>query len=195
MTNPVPASAAVLGSLVSGGLSSENSLSRARRNSPRLFMSSSTRCEPLPRLIGLRMRISIEYSTFPFALRGASERSVMISFCRLAGSSSPKAVPRSFSYWPAAPKDTPPNVGDCPEHIVGDCDRAQSMAIFVMRASALGAAYSATTSDEARVIPRRAQRDKPRRGLIHCLLWKTLPVLSSFSREGRNGDVHVQATR
>src|SRR5262245_28671497 len=168
MTNPVPASAAVLGSLVSGGFAGtlENSFNLASRNSPRLFMSSSTRWLPLPRLIGLRMRKSIEYSTFPFALRGASEMSVMTSLWREVGRSSPKALPRSFSYWPTEPNDNPPNVGDCPGQNVGDCDRAQSMTMLVIRASAADAANSAATSDEARVIPKRVLGDKREKGLI-----------------------------
>src|SRR5207249_3692090 len=71
-------------------------------------------------LIGFRMKMSIEYSTLPLALRGANSMSVMMALRGSDGSSSPKAVPRSFSYWPTVPKAVPTNVGATlmHEHIV-----------------------------------------------------------------------------
>ena len=66
--------------------------------------------------------MSIEYSTMPRTLTGASPISVITAFRGSEGSSSPKAVPRSFSCCPTEPKDSPPNVGDW--------DRAGSMRIL-----------------------------------------------------------------
>ena len=117
MIKPVPASAAVVGSLVEGA-----SLSWPTRIEPRLLKSKSRRWLPALNSMGLRMKMSIEYSTMPRALTGASPMSVITAFRRSAGSSSPKAAPRSFSYCPTEPKDSPPNVGDW--------DRAGSMTML-----------------------------------------------------------------
>src|SRR5436190_11608774 len=67
----------------------------------------------------------------PAALRGASSMSVMTLLRGSLGSSSPVAVPRSFSYWPTVPKERPPNAGDC--------ERASHVTL-VMRASATSGA-------------------------------------------------------
>ena len=94
----------------------------------------NSRWLPFFKLIGLRMKMSVEYATLPLLFRGASSMSVMRAFRGSAGSSSPKAVPRSFSYWPVVPNARPPNVGDC--------ERAGSTTMCVMRASAAGAVTS-----------------------------------------------------
>ena len=80
------------------------------------------------------------------AIRGASSMSVMTAFRGSAGSSSPKAVPRSFSYWPTVPKARPPNVGDC--------DRAESMTM--LRDARLGGGRCQDVpAARASAIPRR----------------------------------------
>ncbi len=136
MTKPSPAFAAVVGSLVSSTW-----LSLPRRICPRLLKSKNSRWLPLARLIGFRMKTSIEYSTIPLALRGASWISVIARLRRSFGSSSPRAVPRSFSYWPTVPKLRPPKVGDWPGNTVGDCERTGSQVTLTILAS---------TSDGAR---------------------------------------------
>ena len=89
---PVPACAAFVGLLLRAV-----SLSAATRISPRLLKSRNSLWFPLVRSMGLRMKMSIEYSTFPRALRGASLRSVITALRGSLGSTSPKAFPRSFS--------------------------------------------------------------------------------------------------
>ena len=84
MTKPVPACAAVEGLLVKGA-----SLSAATRMSPRLLKSRMTLWFPFCRSMGFRMKMSIEYSTFPRALRGANWMSVITALRGLVGSSSP----------------------------------------------------------------------------------------------------------
>src|SRR5688500_17653628 len=51
--------------------------------------------------------MSVSYSTRPLALRGALSRLTMPRLRGSAGSSSPFAVPMSFSYAPAEPKAAP----------------------------------------------------------------------------------------
>ena len=129
MTKPVPACAAFVGLLLAGA-----SLSAPTRISPRLLKSSNSLWLPFVRAMGLRMKMSIEYSTLPRALRGASSRSVITALRGSSGSTSPKALPRSFSYGPTLPSG--PNVR--PSN-AGDSDRAGSMTMRVMWASAGGA--------------------------------------------------------
>ena len=89
--------------------------------------------------------MSIEYSTLPRALRGASFRSVMTALRGSSGSSSPYAFPRSFSYGPTLP----PGPNTRPSK-TGDCDCAGSIAIRVMFA----AAGAAATMNVSRAISR-----------------------------------------
>ena len=129
MMKPVPACAAFVGLLLAVA-----SLSAATRISPRLLKSSNSLWLPFVRSMGLRMKMSIEYSTLPCALRGASLRSAITALRGSSGSTSPKALPRSFSYAPTLPSG--PNVR--PSN-AGDSDRAGSMTMRVMRASACAA--------------------------------------------------------
>src|SRR2546430_16188936 len=78
----------------------------------------------------------------PAALRGASSMSVMTLLRGSLGSSSPVAVPRSFSYWPAVPKLAPPKAADWPGNTLGACERAASQVTLVMRASATSGAMA-----------------------------------------------------
>src|SRR5207237_4202591 len=90
------------------------------------------------RLIGLRTKTSIEYSTIPLALTGANWMSVITLLRESFGSSTPLAVPRSFSYWPTEPKLRPPNVGDC--------ERAGSQVTLVISAWARDGARANTAT-------------------------------------------------
>jgi hypothetical protein len=54
--------------------------------------------------LGLNITKSDVYSTLPFALTGASERSWMIAFFASFGSTSPVKVPVMRSYAPTVPK-------------------------------------------------------------------------------------------
>src|SRR6267143_526381 len=126
MTRPSPASAALTGSLVTVPL-----FSRPRRICPRLLKSNSIRWLPFAWFSGRRTNTSIEYSTMPSTLRVASSMSVITLLRGSFGSSTPLAVPRSFSYWPTVPKERPPNAGDC--------ERASHVTL-VMRASATSGA-------------------------------------------------------
>ena len=107
MTKPSPASSAAVGLLMARA-----PLSRPTRIWPRLLKSRITRRLPRARLTGLRMKMSVEYSTMPRELTGARSMSVMMALRGSFGSSSPKAMPRSFSYWPTLPKERPSKVGD-----------------------------------------------------------------------------------
>ena len=69
---------------------------------------------------------SIEYSTIPRELRGASLMSWITALSGSFGAIPPDAVPSSCSYWPALP----PNAGDISAVIT----------MPVIRASAVGAA-------------------------------------------------------
>ena len=140
MTNPSPASAAVVGSLVRSTW-----FNLPRRIWPRLLKSKNSRWLPFARLIGLRTKTSIEYSTIPSALGAASWTSVITLLRESFGSSTPLAVPRSFSYWPTEPKLRPPNVGDC--------ERAGSQVTLVILAWARdGARANAATMATAMVL-------------------------------------------
>src|SRR5437867_3852686 len=129
MMKPVPAWAAFVGLLLAPA-----SLRAATRISPRLLTSRSSLWLPFVKSIGLRMKMSIEYSTLPRAFRGARLRSVITALRGSSGSTSPNALPRSFSYcptFPSAPKIRPSKAGDS--------DRARSMTMRVTCASAAGA--------------------------------------------------------
>src|SRR6267143_1972550 len=76
----------------------------------------------------------------PAALRVASSMSVTCLLRGSLGSSSPVAVPRSFSYWPTLPKLRPPKAADWPGNMLGACERAGSQVTLVMRASAMSGA-------------------------------------------------------
>src|SRR6266853_3968838 len=71
--------------------------------------------------------------------------STMSRFWRSCGLTSPNAVPTIFSYWPTPGHENPPKVGDC--------ERAVSIWIRVMRASA-GDAASNAASDAMKVMPK-----------------------------------------
>src|SRR6267154_1448914 len=71
--------------------------------------------------------------------------STMTRFCRSCGLTSPNALPTIFSYWPTFGHENPPKVGDC--------ERAASISIRVMRASA-GDAASNAASDAMKVMPK-----------------------------------------
>ena len=123
---PVPAWAALVGLLFS-----VVSFSAPTLISPRLLKSRNSLWLPFLKSIGLRMKMSIEYSTLPRVLRGARAISVMVAFRGSSGSTSPKALPRSFSYGPtrpSGPKTRPSKAGDS--------DSAGSITMRVMWASA-----------------------------------------------------------
>ena len=75
---------------------------------------------------------SIEYSTIPRELRGASLMSWITALSGSFGAISPDAVPSSCSYSPTLPQDVPPNAGDVFAVIT----------MPVIRASAVGAALN-----------------------------------------------------
>ena len=79
----------------------------------------------------------------PCALRGASAMSWMMALCGSFGSTSPYAVPTSFSNWPTEPKLAPPKVGLS----------TRVMTMRVMRACAAVAA--ASKAQRTGIAPRR----------------------------------------
>ncbi|HMJ27339.1 MAG TPA: hypothetical protein VK512_01320 [Xanthobacteraceae bacterium] len=92
----------------------------------------------------------------------------MTRFCRSCGLTSPYALPTIFSYWPTFGHENPPKVGDC--------DRAVSISILVMRASAGDAANNPAASDAAKAVLRvRMLRDTAKKWPMDgSSLW-TLP--------------------
>src|SRR5215468_7477211 len=63
-------------------------------------------------LTGLRMKNGVLNSTIPRAFRGARSRSTRPAFNGSRGSTSISAVPKSLSYGPTDPHETPP-ANDC----------------------------------------------------------------------------------
>src|SRR5260221_6767855 len=95
--------------------------------------------------------------------------STMTRFCRSCGLTSPNALPTIFSYWPTPGHENPRKVGGC--------ERALSISIRVMRASAGDPANNAAASDAAKAmlkarIPRGAAK---RRLMDDSSLWTPLP--------------------
>src|SRR5262245_7076070 len=68
--------------------------------------------------------------------------STMSRFCRSCGSTSPNALPTSFSYWPTPGHEKPPKVGDS----------VAVISIRVTRASANGAAKTPASESAIRVL-------------------------------------------
>src|SRR2546425_8280148 len=139
------------------------------------------------------MNTSIEYVTMPAALRVASSISVITLLRGSLGSSSPVAVPRSFSYWPTLPKLRPPKAADWPGNMLGACERAGSQVTLVMRASAMsGATAKAAVIASAIVLMNDLlYLPKPLPGLsviVVIVLWP-LRFLTTISRR-RGGRRH-----
>src|SRR4029079_16488928 len=92
--------ASTVGSVIEPG-SSPPPLTRPRALQvlpPRLGGSYITWSAPFLRSIGVRTEKLKEYSTLPRAFTGANSMSTMSRFRRLLGSTSPNALPTSFSY-------------------------------------------------------------------------------------------------
>src|SRR5436309_6384818 len=100
--------------------------------------------------------------------------STMTRFCRLCGLTSPCALPTIFSYWPTFGHENPPKVGDS--------DRAASISIRVMRASAGDAANSAAASNPTKLVPNvRMPRGTAKNWLMDDPPWqKPLPLTRLF---------------
>src|SRR6266849_8830060 len=109
---------------------------------------------------GLLSQKSTLYSTMPCALRSASLMSVMTSFSGSFGSTSPKTMPRSVSYWPTLPNEAPPYA-----------TARELIWILVTRPSAAPAKASgssptnATLTERGIVFPSRKAIDEARRPL------------------------------
>src|SRR5262249_15674850 len=133
--------------------------------------------------IGLTMKNEAMYSTFPFALRLASVRSVISEFWKSCGSSSPKARPVIVSYCPALPKLGHAWLGGVPVQNAGDTFK--STTTRVTRASAcMGTANAAATAAAASV---------KRYGMVFI---SSLFPSGSVNRRGhrdRGGDGHGRA--
>src|SRR5258706_7248915 len=93
----------------------------------------------------------------------------MSRFCRWCGLTSPNALQTTFSYWPTRGNENPPKVGDC--------ERAVSISIRVMRASAGDAVNNAAASDAAKaMLKARMPRGAAKRRLMDdSSLWTPLP--------------------
>src|SRR3954468_6346437 len=132
--NAPPASAAVVGLLPPlERLNGPNSFV------PRLFTSMNTLWLPFARSIGFKRKKSIEYPTVPEAVRGARPISTITPLRGSAGSTSPKAMPRIFSYAPTlpfTPKVVPPNVGLSTLVITIRVTRASAASAAIVRPSA-----------------------------------------------------------
>src|SRR6266853_2661577 len=92
--------------------------------------------------------MSNEYSTLPLALCRASSISTITEFLGSAGFTSPYAVPMIFSYCPTPGHEKPPKAGFW--------ESVLSTTIFVMRASAAGAASIAPAASARAMFTRRA---------------------------------------
>src|SRR4051812_37031864 len=132
--NAPPASAAVVGLLPPlDRLNGPNSFV------PRLFTSMNSLWLPFARSMGFKRKKSIEYPTVPEAVRGARPISTITPLRGSAGSTSPKATPRIFSYAPTlpfTPKVVPPNVGLSTLVITIRVTRASAASAAIVRPSA-----------------------------------------------------------
>ena len=93
---------------------------------------------------GFMIRKSLEYSTLPRAFRGALSRSTITAFSASVGSTSPKILPRSFSYGPVLPNDIPSAKGT-----------RDVIRIWVMRASDVALSTPLPIKSAATKVPRR----------------------------------------
>src|SRR5258706_144080 len=95
--------------------------------------------------------------------------STMSRFWRSCGLTSPNALPTTFSYCPTFGHENPPKVGGC--------ERAVSISILVMRASAGDAANNAAASDTAKAMLKAGMPGgaAKRRLMDDSSLWTPLP--------------------
>src|SRR6266571_3665976 len=125
----------------------------------------------------------------PAALRVASSISVITLLRGSLGSSSPVAVPRSFSYWPTLPKLRPPKAADWPGNMFGACERAGSQVTLVMRASAMSGATAKAAVIASAIVLMNDLRylPKPLPGLR--VTWHALSGRTVSRHRGRIGRV------